>query len=754
MPLLYIVCAGGIALKIHSMQATFGKLQGKTLKLQDGLNIIEAPNETGKSTWCAFLVSMLYGMNSRERDRTGYIADKNRYTPWSGAPMSGRIEMKVGQREVTLTRDTKRPNAPMAEFDAVFTGTGEQVPGLTSQNCGEAILGVSREVFERSAFIRQAGLAIRQDPDLEKRIASLITSGEEDSSYTEAAEALKKQLNRRRHNKTGLLPTLEAQRAQREQQLSHISEIEAELANAHSQVAEMEQQAQRLQAELDLCAHWERMEQRQALTDAEEAASQANAKAEAMRRRLQDARIPDNHDIGRLRGALVNIQSTRKNVEKARAERDEAMKAVLRAEAPINESPFAGQSAESAQREAAKNAPKSSPLLPALLIAALAALGALTYFRKSLPSPMVFSIGLVGLTGICVILLLMMMHRYQKRTAWKAALTRRFGTDDPTAIHNMADDYGALLQVLDEAQEALKVKSAAADSLYASLSSNEQAILLEIRRFAPSAFDLSSADELLRSCAVLRKELADAERAAQESRLRRDVLGDRLPADEEDHPASAPLRTREQVEQELSQVHAALAQARSAADRLAGHLHAGGNPVELRSDAAHLDSEIADLEAEYQALTLAMKALECANSTIQTRFSPALGKQTAAIFRELTGDRYNSVSLDRALNLSVQPQGDAISRDAQLLSAGALDQLYLSTRLAICDLVLPADREIPLILDDALANFDDKRCVAALNWLKEAAKGRQVLLFTCHSREADFFRENPEVSVQQLTELG
>ncbi len=754
MPLLYIVCAGGIALKIHSMQATFGKLQGKTLKLQDGLNIIEAPNETGKSTWCAFLVSMLYGMNSRERDRTGYIADKNRYTPWSGAPMSGRIEMKVGQREVTLTRDTKRPNAPMAEFDAVFTGTGEQVPGLTSQNCGEAILGVSREVFERSAFIRQAGLVIRQDPDLEKRIASLITSGEEDSSYTEATEALKKQLNRRRHNKTGLLPTLEAQRAQREQQLSHISEIEAELANAHSQVAEMEQQAQRLQAELDLCAHWERMEQRQALTDAEEAASQANAKAEAMRRRLQDARIPDNHDIGRLRGALVNIQSTRKNVEKARAERDEAMKAVLRAEAPINESPFAGQSAESAQREAAKNAPKSSPLLPALLIAALAALGALTYFRKSLPSPMVFSIGLVGLTGICVILLLMMMHRYQKRTAWKAALTRRFGTDDPTAIHNMADDYGALLQVLDEAQEALKVKSAAADSLYASLSSNEQAILLEIRRFAPSAFDLSSADELLRSCAVLRKELADAERAAQESRLRRDVLGDRLPADEEDHPASAPLRTREQVEQELSQVHAALAQARSAADRLAGHLHAGGNPVELRSDAAHLDSEIADLEAEYQALTLAMKALECANSTIQTRFSPALGKQTAAIFRELTGDRYNSVSLDRALNLSVQPQGDAISRDAQLLSAGALDQLYLSTRLAICDLVLPADREIPLILDDALANFDDKRCVAALNWLKEAAKGRQVLLFTCHSREADFFRENPEVSVQQLTELG
>ena len=39
------------------MTATFGKLQGQTLELRDGLNILEAPNETGKSTWCAFLLA-------------------------------------------------------------------------------------------------------------------------------------------------------------------------------------------------------------------------------------------------------------------------------------------------------------------------------------------------------------------------------------------------------------------------------------------------------------------------------------------------------------------------------------------------------------------------------------------------------------------------------------------------------------------------------------------------------------------------
>ena len=40
------------------MSATFGKLNQETLLLSDGLNVLQAPNEIGKSTWCAFLLSM------------------------------------------------------------------------------------------------------------------------------------------------------------------------------------------------------------------------------------------------------------------------------------------------------------------------------------------------------------------------------------------------------------------------------------------------------------------------------------------------------------------------------------------------------------------------------------------------------------------------------------------------------------------------------------------------------------------------
>ena len=62
-------------MKIYSMTATFGKLQHETLRFEDGLNIIEAPNEWGKSTWCAFITAMLYGIDTRQRAGGAVLAD-------------------------------------------------------------------------------------------------------------------------------------------------------------------------------------------------------------------------------------------------------------------------------------------------------------------------------------------------------------------------------------------------------------------------------------------------------------------------------------------------------------------------------------------------------------------------------------------------------------------------------------------------------------------------------------------------------
>lgn len=194
------------------------------------------------------------------------------------------------------------------------------------------------------------------------------------------------------------------------------------------------------------------------------------------------------------------------------------------------------------------------------------------------------------------------------------------------------------------------------------------------------------------------------------------------------------------MEQELGTLRGELAAARSAADQLSGQLSAQGDSVVLCSQAALLTEQKAALNTEYDAIALAMETLEHANTTLQNRFSPALGRRAAEIFARLTDGRYSGVVLDRTFHLSAEPADERVYRDAALLSAGASDQLYLAVRLAICDLVLPQETCVPIVLDDALTNFDDDRCAAALRYLKEAAQTRQILLFTCHSREAGLLR--------------
>ena len=139
------------------IEATFGKLEHCSLSFSIGLNIIEAPNESGKSTLLAFLRVMLYGFPPRER---GALADKNRYAPWSLSPMRGTLSLSSQKGNITLQRDTTRANSPMGRFSAIYTGSGESVDGLTAAERGGSfaerlpLFAWSRAACDSSPFPR------------------------------------------------------------------------------------------------------------------------------------------------------------------------------------------------------------------------------------------------------------------------------------------------------------------------------------------------------------------------------------------------------------------------------------------------------------------------------------------------------------------------------------------------------------------------------------------------------------------------
>lgn len=84
-------------------------------------------------------------------------------------------------------------------------------------------------------------------------------------------------------------------------------------------------------------------------------------------------------------------------------------------------------------------------------------------------------------------------------------------------------------------------------------------------------------------------------------------------------------------------------------------------------------------------------------------------------------------------------------RECLSLSQGTVDELYFALRLALFETIVPEENSPPLVLDDVFVNFDDERMKRALDLLLEKSRERQIILFSCHSREAEYLKDRANV---------
>ena len=679
------------------LNATFGKLTSRTLSFAPGLNIVEAPNESGKSTLAAFLRTMLYGLKTNER---GTLADKNRYAPWSGSAMCGTLELSTELGDVTLQRDTARVSAPMGHFSAVYTGTSEEVAQLTASDCGEQLLGIPREVYERSAFIRQSGLAIDGDAELERRIAALITTGEEGASYSETADTLKKQLNARRHNKTGKIPALEQEIAADADNLAELHALTAQRKTAEAELAARKAEQDAIRSDLALHDAADRQAQFEALREAKHTAEEADAKAETAYRMIRDAKTPPHEVLEQGKAKLDTLAELRAHRMSAEEKRGAAQQKLANFDATL-----------------ASQGKKTPYIIMCIVAAVIFALGAgfLAYRQQIVPAL------------VCGILCIA-----------AAALAALFRKRNSAALLTQQNERDALSDAVGEANAACAMLDAACESQATSLLADIP--VGDVSRVSAYIAEALSRYELHESLA----------REAQIAQMQLEFLQKQLPAEEPTLHVERPARSREALQSTLTDMTARCAELQRTVDYTEGRIRAIGDAQELECALHEKRERLAVLQDEYNAITLAMEALEHANTTLQNRFSPALGERAAELFGALTGGKYNKVLLDRTFRALVDEDGASVSRDAALLSQGAADQLYLAVRLAICDLVLPSEKKIPLVLDDALINFDDTRCAAALELLLRESEKRQILLLTCQHREAAYLNGRDGVNVLTL----
>lgn len=714
---------------ILRMRASFGCLQNAELTLAPGLNVLTLPNESGKSTWAQFLIAMFYGIDTGERARAGSIPAKTKYKPWSGAPMAGEIELDWDGRVIILER-TSRGRSPMGQFRAYEKNSGVPVPELTAENCGRVLLGVERSVFERSAFVRQLGLAVSADDALEKRLASLVTTGEETVSAAETARRLRDRKNRLRHNKTGLLPEANAQLAAVEDALA-----QHQLAAQQQQTLRARQQAlaARRAELLDIQAGLAALENQKKLqqkTNAKAALIDANNRLAGAQART--AKLPPRETLEELQARIRTVEAM--DIPPAPPEQPPA---------PDCPEPFRGvpeaQLLERAARDgrefdrltALRRRPVIWDVWAFALFAVVAVLGAL--LQKT---PLCAVCAALALAGIVKFVLDRRHNRqYESNMDAAQALLARYGNRSRDEFTTCAAEYGARLAAWQQSCEQLSHAAAQRQRLLDEQSRQTAQLIGSAAMLAANVQTLDDASRAVAAALAAWSGLDAADVSAAQAQAQFDAISAAL-ADVQEQPL--PTRdlsayTPASVRAELLRTEMEAASVQSRLDQNRGALAALGDPAALAAEREQLTGRIRALEEQYAAVELAEAAIQDAAAEMQRRFAPALTEETGKLFSALTGGKYDRMLLDRQMDVMAGEAAEPALRPGGYLSAGTQDALYLALRLAVCRLALPAGT--PVVLDDALVCFDDTRLRRALDALQAEAQTRQILLLTCQSRE-------------------
>lgn len=712
-------------IEIRRMTATFGKLEHETITFRSGLNVVEAPNEWGKSTWCAFFTAMLYGLDTRQRGTKGTLAAKERYKPWSGRPMEGTIELLWDGRPVTIQRQTKG-RVPMGIFRAFDTASGRDIPELTAENCGLRLLGVEESVFRRSGFIRLADLPVTKDEATMRRLNAMVSTGEQGAEAEILANRLRDLKNKCQYNKSGALPQAkaaleEARQALQEQQrlLSEQETLTQSLQENEKALSLLQKHQKALQAQSDKSKLAQLQEAKEAAADAKRLATEANESCKGLPAR--DEAMRELQTLRQLQEALHSV-----DLEQGMAEQPPVCPAghlVVFSHLSPEE---IEEKAASDLRELGKPPKEQKPWLWWGL-GLLLFLGAAVLLWQKMPW---FALAGAGLGGIFFLTGVLFQRKGRKNLLlWqekKESVLERYGAARLTELPEIAKRAAA-------EKKAYLSQCAAWEANTAAFRTRKSEILEQMAALTGGE-TLQSRCKALEQALYLWEQAANAQRdfARAESHFQamEAVAGNLQAVPCESSNLSF---TQEETESRLAQHEARQKALRSRQDELRGRLSSKTSAPVLEARIATLESRIAALTDYYRAAAYGLAALEKAQEELRRRFAPQITVRAKEILKKLTLGRYDKLLLEEDMTLSAGTAEEDSLRSALWRSEGTVDQLYLALRLAMSEVLLPEGA--PLILDDALVRFDNARLCQAMDVLQEEAQKRQILLFTCTGRE-------------------
>ncbi len=163
------------------------------------------------------------------------------------------------------------------------------------------------------------------------------------------------------------------------------------------------------------------------------------------------------------------------------------------------------------------------------------------------------------------------------------------------------------------------------------------------------------------------------------------------------------------------------------------------NLIKIEEKIVNNNEKIVNLRKLEKSMNMAkeilLKAYEKMKNTVTPKFTENLSKN----INNITNGKYTNVVLQDDNGLIVElKNGNYV--EANRLSIGTIDQLYLSLRLSMIEEL--SNEKMPIILDEAFAYYDTTRLENILKYLYSVYPERQIIIFACTEREKNILEKN------------
>lgn len=684
----------------------FGKFHQKNISLKEGMNLIYGENEAGKSTVHAFIRGMLFGIE-KPRGRASKEDTYTRYQPWDSPSIyRGSLDFTVEGKDYRIIRNLEKNQKSTTLLDL---DTGREL-GSDNGKIRELLGGLTESGYVNTISIEQQKVKTGQELAGEVRNyitnLSLAKSNEVDVNKALAfLQGKKKELEGRRPQQE-LKETRELiERGKTAEQradslMNQLNKVRQELLQADEKLNSLKEEG----AQKEISSDYEEALLRYPLMEDKFASYKNNKKqkkeldekAAALRKEISENQYPKSNELKRDMEVLKDINKE--------AEGFEAEKENLFLEA-------AGR-----KHRVRRTLTGSALLLLSALF--LFAVGILSHTK-------------VWLGGIFIL-------------AGAALLAVRAFT----AGRKEDREQEACLKELEKKQQSSRIRREEFQKKYNTGEEAELAALYEasIKAEMQNKFKEEQIKEYIGQEEQLEKKMAEGKEELLSCLMLIPEEKERFLLKEYEPEEKDLLRVRDfltEKKEEQQRVKKEFQEERDRLKLLAEQIKwelntLSENEEELlfyqEKERKLLEKEEA-LKTELEAVTTAMDTIRGLSRNIHDSFGTVLNRRVSGLVSELTGGRYSNIRIDENLEMKAEV-GDEY-RIWDRLSTGTTEQFLFSLRLSVSDILY--EKELPLLLDDCFAYYDDKRTRAALSYL--AKEERQMLLFTCHEREEEILEE-------------